>query len=68
MISVRLASQVIVRHGKNSKIAIAIFLDTSNMINVKLCMLVLLVELYPIYTTFTDPWYISGSQQCQSFH
>ena len=31
--------------GKN--FYIAIFLDTINMINVKLCMMVVLIELYP---------------------
>ena len=37
---------VIVRHGKNFNVAI--FSDTTNVINVKLCMMILLTELYPL--------------------
>ena len=44
MISVRLAGQLSV-YGKN--FTIVIFSDTINMMNVKLCMMVVLVELYP---------------------
>ena len=44
MISVRLASQTSIR-GKN--LNIVIFLNTINMINVKLCMMIVLIELYP---------------------
>ena len=44
MISVRPASRVIVQSGKNFNIAI--FSDAGNMVNVKLCMIVLLIELY----------------------
>ena len=53
MISVRLASHVIVRHGKNFNIVI--LLDTINVINVKLCMMVL-IEFYlfiPLTVTLT---------------
>ena len=44
MISVRLAIQLAVG-GRNFNVAI--FLDTINMINVKLCMMVELIQLYP---------------------
>ena len=53
MISVGLAGRVIVRRGKNFNVAI--FPDTINVIDVKLCMIVLLVELYliiPLSMTF----------------
>ena len=36
---------MIVRRGKNFNVAI--FSDTTNVINAKLCMMVLLTELYP---------------------
>ena len=47
MISVRLAGQLAecLYMAKNFKAAI--FLDTLDMINVKLCMMVVLFELYP---------------------
>ena len=66
MISVRPASWVIVWHGKNFNVAI--FLDTINVINVKLCLMVLLIELYlPFDTASNDFNPISRSQQCQLF-
>ena len=43
MISVRLADQVSVC-GKNFNVAI--FSDTINVVNVKLCMMVILIEIY----------------------
>ena len=45
---------------KNSNIAI--YTDTINVINVKLCMMVLLID----YTPFSDLDHISRSQQCQT--
>ena len=62
MISVRPAGQVFVC-GKNFNVAI--FSDTINMINVKICMVVIFIELYPfkpLLVTLT----ISRSQQCQT--
>ena len=44
MISVGLAGWMIVWYGKNFDIAV--FSDTMNVRNVKLCMILLLVELY----------------------
>ena len=44
MISVRLAGWVSIC-GKNFNVTV--FSDTINMINVKLCMMILLIELYP---------------------
>ena len=50
----RTSGQVIVRRGKDFNITI--FLDTINVINVKLCMVVLHTELYlfiPLLVTLT---------------
>ena len=44
MISVRVASLLSV-HGKNFNLAI--FSDAIHVINVKLCMMVILIEFYP---------------------
>ena len=44
MVSVRLAGQQIVC-GKSCNVAI--FLDSMNMMNVKFCMMVVLIEHYP---------------------
>ena len=41
----RTSGQVIVRRGKDFNITI--FLDTINVINVKVCIMVELIELYP---------------------
>ena len=46
MIGVRPAAKLYVVCSKNFNIAI--FSDSINMINVKLCMMVVLVELYPL--------------------
>ena len=62
MISARPASQLST-HGKNFNVAI--FLDTVNMVNVKLCMMVVLTELYP-FMPLCDPDSISKSQQGQT--
>ena len=54
MISVGLVGQTVVWHGKNFNVAIC--LDITNVINVKLCMMVLLIELYlfiPLSVTLT---------------
>ena len=51
--------------GKTFKVAV--FSDTINMINVKFCMMVLLIELYPftsLSVILIDR--ISRSQQCQT--
>ena len=53
------------RCGKNFKIVI--FSDTTNVMNVKLCMVVLLIELYPFYH-FNDVEYISRPQQNNRFN
>ena len=46
---------------------VAVFLDTGiNMINIKLCSMVVHVELLPIHTTFSDLDCSSRSQQCQT--
>ena len=46
-IIVRLASQLVNCLYVAKKINVAIFLDTMNTIDVKLCMMVVLIELYP---------------------
>ena len=54
MISVELASPVIVQCDKNFNVAI--FLDTMNVMDVNFCMMVLLMELYlfiPLSLTLT---------------
>ena len=51
---------MIVWHGKN--LNVEIFFDT---VNVKLRMMALFIELFPVHTTFDDLDYISRSQQCQ---
>ena len=55
MISVRPAVLVVVRRGKN--IDVAKFLDTNtiNVINVKLCVMILLIELY-VFLHFWWNW------------
>ena len=64
MISIRLAGWVSVC-GKDFNVAV--FLDTGiNMINIKLCSMVVHVELLPIHTTFSDLDCISRSQHCQT--
>ena len=42
-----------------------IFSDTVNIINVKLCMMVLYIKLLPVHKTFSDLDIILRSQQCQ---
>ena len=46
MISVWPAGQVIIWCGKNFDVVVVFFSDTLNVIDVKLCMMVLLIELY----------------------
>ena len=53
MIYVGLAGGVIFLRCKN--FSVAIFLDTTNVINVKLCMMVLAYWSLPIHTIFSDP-------------
>ena len=55
-----LVSQV---SGLVEKFNIGIFSDTINVINVKLCMMVLHIELY-LFSTLSDLDIISRSQQC----
>ena len=45
MVSVRLAGGV---SGRIKNLNIAVFSDTPNVINVKPCMMVLFIELYPL--------------------
>ena len=60
MISDETAARVTVRRGKNFNVAI--FSDTINVINDKICMIVLLIELYLsipitlILTIFQGHW------------
>ena len=59
-----LAGWVIVWHGKNFNVAI--FSKTLNVINVKHCMMVVLIELYLLIPPFGDLDHISKSHQCQT--
>ena len=61
MISVGSAGEVIFRRGK--KFNVGILSDTVNVINVKLCMMVLLT-VYACSYHFSDLDRISRSQQC----
>ena len=45
---------------------IANFLETMNVIKVKLCMMVVLIALYPVVPLLSDLDCISRSQQCQT--
>ena len=56
------AREVIVRHGKSFNVAH--FLDTIDMINVNLCLMVLLTELLAVHTTYSDRYHISRSHEC----
>ena len=47
-ISVKPAGQRVSLRGENFNVTV--FFDTNNMINVKLCMMVVLIELYPFIT------------------
>ena len=63
MISVRPAGWLIVRCGKNFNVAV--FSDTMNVINFKLCMMVLLTHwALPVHTSFGALDHISRSQVC----
>ena len=56
MISVWPAGQVIIWCGKNFDVVVCFFSDTLNVIDVKLCMMVLLIEHYlflPLSVTLT---------------
>ena len=56
MISVWPAGQVIIWCGKNFDVVVVFFSDTLNVIDVKLCMMVLLIEHYlflPLSVTLT---------------
>ena len=55
---------MIVRRGEN--VNVAIFSDTVNIINVKLCMMVVLSYLYPFIPLSVTLIVISRSQQCQT--
>ena len=59
MIHVRAAG-----HGQN--INTGIFAEIVNVISVRLCIMILLIEPVPVHTTFSDLGHISGSQQCQT--
>ena len=61
MISVRPAGWLIVRCGKNFNVAV--FSDTMNVINFKLCMMVLLIELY-LFIPLLVPLTIFQGHRC----
>ena len=46
---------------------IVIVIDTVQVINIKLCMMVLLMELLPVHTNFNNLYHISKSQQHKQF-
>ena len=58
-----LASQVSIC-GKTFNIVI--FLDTINILNVKLCIMVVFIELYQFIPLAGGHYCISSSQQCQT--
>ena len=64
MISVRPAGQLSVC-GKNFNVAI--FLDTISKINGKLCMIVVLIELYPFVTLSVTLIVLQGHSSVKQF-
>ena len=51
--------------GLSETVNVGIYSDTINVLHVKLCMMILLIELY-LFTTLSDLDHISRSQQCRT--
>ena len=65
MISFRLAGQLIVHMWQNFNVAI--FSDTTSMINVKLCMVVVLTELHPFIPHSATLMVFQGHSSAKQF-
>ena len=65
MIGVRPAGKLYIVCGKNFNVAI--FSDSINMINVKLCIMVVLVELYPLIPLSVSLIVLQGHSNVKQF-